>query len=438
MKFKFSFYLDKRFKYENGEHSIKVNCYSYSLKKQYHFRIKPLIFSDGSKFIVSCKNQKEFESVWLKKDKLDNFGEKIGETTVYGDKLKLRTILKDKQDQLNDIISKNNIITIADVKEAFYNYVKPVTFSTNVYTSFENYINDLKKFKTASSYRTTLNNIFRHNNPKLEPSKDLYKEYPFKFEQVTVEWLKQYEETRRKDGISVNSVAVCMRNIKAVYNNVASSHNHLLTIYPFGSPKRKLYQIPNEIKVGRKNSLDTAHVTKLMNFKSDNFYLQMARDYWIYSYINRGMNLKDIALLKKGQTEFYRHKTKDTAKKVIKGKIQSHPILDEIIDRHSGTGKYLFDIIEDDCSDEEMTKMVDNKTSRLNKQYKKLAKELDLPSGLSFQWARHSYSTNMIRGGININVISEQLNHTDIRTTQNYINSLVDEEESKINKILGL
>ena len=44
----------------------------------------------------------------------------------------------------------------------------------------------------------------------------------------------------------------------------------------------------------------------------------------------------------------------------------------------------------------------------------------------------------MIRGGININVISEQLNHTDIRTTQNYINSLVDEEESKINKILGL
>ena len=81
------------------------------------------------KFIVSCKNQKEFESVWLKKDKLDNFGEKIGETTVYGDKLKLRTILKDKQDQLNDIISKDNITAKSDE----HGSNKPFLKSLNLY-----------------------------------------------------------------------------------------------------------------------------------------------------------------------------------------------------------------------------------------------------------------------------------------------------------------
>ena len=434
-KFNYNFYLDIRKPLKSGKYSIKVYLFNSEAKQVTNFTIKKV-----SGIEVSA-SPKDWNDIWLNKDKKNSFGEVIGEKVVYGNKLQIRTILKSKQDIIDEIISRNNIFTNEDVKEAFTNYKKPVTYSTDVYTSFQNYIADLKsreKFKTATSYTTTLHNIFRHNNPKLEPSPEKFVMHPFKFEQVSVEWLKQYEKTRKNNGISVNSVAVCMRNLKAVYNNVKAHQEHLIPIYPFGSPKRKLYQIPTEKKVGRKNSLDTAHVTKLMNFKSDNFYLQMARDYWIYSYINRGMNLKDIALLKKGQTEFYRHKTKDTAKKVIKGKIQSHPILDEIIDRHSGTGKYLFDIIEDDCSDEEMTKMVDNKTSRLNKQYKKLAKELDLPSGLSFQWARHSYSTNMIRGGININVISEQLNHTDIRTTQNYINSLVDEEESKINKILGL
>ena len=55
-----------------------------------------------------------------------------------------------------------------------------------------------------------------------------------------------------------------------------------------------------------------------MEFKSDNWYLQMARDYWMFSYYARGMNLKDIALITKGQKEWIRAKTKFTTKRVIR------------------------------------------------------------------------------------------------------------------------
>ena len=424
MKFKFSFYLDKRFKYENGEHSIKVNCYSLAQKKQYHFRIKPVIFPDGSKFVVSCKSQKEFESVWIKKDKLDNFGEKVGETTVYGDKLKLRTVLKDKQDQLNDIISRDNITTIENVKDAFYNYVKPVNYSNNVYIAFESYIKKLgdeHRYSTATSYQTTLNNLRRYNN-----------NLPFMFEDVTVDWLELYDRNRRKV-VAVDSLGIDMRNLRAVYNSVKEDLAHLIKMYPF---KKGSYSIPKG--ESKNQSLNSDQIKTLLKFTSDNFYLQMARDYWVFSYINRGMNLTDVAYLEKGQKEFIRKKTEFTAKKVVKGKVQDHPTLDEITKRHSGTGKYLFDIIDDYDSPEVMHKKIKNKISSLNKQYKNLARLLNFPSSFSYQWARHSYSTNMIRSNVNIKAVSESMNHTSIRTTENYLDTLRDENEKNINKALGI
>ncbi len=424
MKFKFSFYLDKRFKLENDQYSIKVNCYSYSLKKQYHFRIKPVIFSDGSKFIVSCKSQKEFESVWLKKDKLDNFGEKIGETTVYGDKLKLRTVLKDKQDQLNDIISRENVITIADLKEAFYNYVKPVSYSNNVYLAFESYIKKLgdeHRYSTATSYQTTLNNLRRYNN-----------NLPFMFDDITVDWLGLYDRNRRKV-VAVDSLGIDMRNLRAVYNSVKDSFPHLVEKYPF---KKGSYSIPKG--ESKNQSLSSDQIETLLNFTSDNFYLQMARDYWVFSYYNRGMNLTDVAYLEKGQKEFIRKKTEFTAKKVVKGKVQDHPTLNEITKRHSGTGKYLFNIIDDYDAPDVKHKKIKNKISSLNKQYKNLARLLNYPSGFSYQWARHSYATNMMRGNVNIKAVSESMNHTSIKTTENYYDSLRDEGEKNINKELGL
>jgi len=63
-----------------------------------------------------------------------------------------------------------------------------------------------------------------------------------------------------------------------------------------------------------------------------------------------------------------------------------------------------------------------------------LAKELDLPDQLSFQWARHSYATNVYRSGVNLKAISETLGHSSLKTTENYLNSLTDENKKAIDE----
>lgn len=95
-------------------------------------------------------------------------------------------------------------------KRLFNKYVKPINVTSNVYDSFEIYIEKLQKenrWKSARSIQTTLHNIFRHNNPSLEPSKELYKKHPFKFEEVTVDWLGNFDRTRRQK-VSVSSLGI--------------------------------------------------------------------------------------------------------------------------------------------------------------------------------------------------------------------------------------
>jgi len=93
----------------------------------------------------------------------------------------------------------------------------------------------------------------------------------------------------------------------------------------------------------------------------------------------------------------------------------------DIISRHHGPGEYLFNAFSDGDSDKIIEKKLAVKLSSLAKQIKNIAKELELPPKFSFQYARHSYATEMIKGGISLKAISETMGHTNAITTENYI-----------------
>ena len=227
-KFNHNFYLDIRKPLKSGKYSIKVNLYDSELKQTSSFTIKKVAGIEVS------SSKKDWEDIWINKDKKDSFGEIVGETVVYGNKLEIRTILKAKQDILNEIISRDNIFTNESIKEAFNKYVKPINVTSNVYDSFEIYIEKLQKenrWKSARSIQTTLHNIFRHNNPSLEPSKELYKKHPFKFEEVTVDWLGNFDRTRRQK-VSVSSLGID-REISELYIILSRLHLHILKKYLF-------------------------------------------------------------------------------------------------------------------------------------------------------------------------------------------------------------
>ena len=124
-----------------------------------------------------------------------------------------------------------------------------------------------------------------------------------------------------------------MRNIKAVYNKVKKGDAYLLENYPFGSGKN-LYTIQEG--TARNVGLDKEGLKKIKNFKSDNLYLQEARDVFLFSFYFGGMNWKDLILLTPKNIDeeyFIRAKTKFTTKKETHIPIKINEVQKEIVER---------------------------------------------------------------------------------------------------------
>ena len=121
MRFKYTIVLDKRRKLQSGKYPIKVNIHSYTDNKNHYVSIQPLFTASG-KIEISCENQKEFDSVWTNRHKKDSFGNEIGETTVYGNKLELRNALKIKNDRLIALMEGASLLTLAEVKDLIKNW----------------------------------------------------------------------------------------------------------------------------------------------------------------------------------------------------------------------------------------------------------------------------------------------------------------------------
>jgi len=421
-KFNFNFYLDIREKLKSGLHSIKVNLYDKENKEAITFTIKKV------KGLEISASKDDWLDIWENKNKKDSFGDVTGERTVYGRKHEIRTILKAKQNILNEIIKREDIFNVNDVKKEFNSYTPPNVFVNDVYFLFDSYVKKLiteNRYKTASSYKTTLNNLKNYNN-----------NLPFRFNDISIDWLKSYDRNRRtnKNGnVSAGTLGIEMRNIRSVYNLAKKLNKSLQVNYPFGKDK---YIIPESD--GNNKGLEDEALKKLKDFKSDNWYLQMARDFWMFSYYARGMNLKDMAKLKIGQKEFIRSKTEFTTKKVIKIPFRINDKQKEIVKKYKGTGKYLLDIIDDRDSLEAQQKKINNKLSSVAKQLKNLVKILELPKEFSFIWARHTYATNVLKAGVNPKAISESLGHTSFKTSENYFNQLLKDSQDEIDDALEI
>ena len=61
--------------------------------------------------------------------------------------------------------------------------------------------------------------------------------------------------------------------------------------------------------------------------------------------------------------------------------------------------------------------------AQINKELKELASELGIESKVTTYVARHSFASVLKKSGVNVALISEALGHTDLKTTQIYLDS---------------
>jgi integrase len=241
--------------------------------------------------------------------------------------------------------------------------------------------------------------------------------------------LKEYEEWMLKQDYSKTTIGIYIRSLRAIFNEAAE--NKIIKkekCYPFG---KRRYQIPTSRNV--KKSLTLQDVGKIYKYIPDCDQESMAKDFWLFSYLANGMNCKDIALLKYRNIEeeyivFERAKTENSTRANPKSiSVFINEDIQGIITTRGNAdkspGNYIFPIMQHGITPLRQYELLELFIRSINEWMDKIRKKLKIERRVSTYVARHTFSTVMKRSGVSTEFIQEALGHTDIRTTENYLDS---------------
>lgn len=308
--------------------------------------------------------------------------------------------------------------------------------SKDVFFYMENYMEQLKnesRSGTENSYKCAYNSLKKFVKSKGRKI--------LSFADVTPDWLQNYETWMVSNGKSLTSTGIYLRSLRTILNIAVEEGILNREFYPFG--KRK-YTIPAGRNI--KKALTIQEIKSIVNFKTKTEAEQKAKDIWMLSYLCNGANMKDIALLRWKDMDskrivFVRAKTARTTKQDSKPIVVM--LLPEIMDiinkwgiRTNNPEDYIFRIINEKDSSEDVLKKVRQFIKTTNKYMKRIGKALELDLTLTSYSARHSFATVLKRSGAPIEFISESLGHKDLRTTENYLGSFEDGVKESFQKQL--
>lgn len=309
----------------------------------------------------------------------------------------------------------------------------------NVFDAFKNAIEDNKihgRIGNADNYKNSLSSLKKFNAVHKPANKDI-----LLFTEVTPGWLKKYEEYMKDNDKSTTTISMYLRAFRAIFNTSISSGDISGKLYPFGKEKSK-YKITKVRKV--KKALKQSDLKKLFEATGTPEQIR-AKDFFFFSYNCSGMNMKDIANLKYSQIDgnslkFFRKKTENTANEQTEISVFLTPFAHDVIKKYGNPStshnEYIFNIINKEMTAKEEQVAIKNFTRSINQGLKRLAKKIEIDENISTYYARHSFSTNAIRSGASMELVSEQLGHSNLKTTQNYFSGFEDDSIEDITKKL--
>ena len=167
---------------------------------------------------------------------------------------------------------------------------------------------------------------------------------------------------------------------------------------------------------------------------------RMARDYWMFLYLAGGMNMKDFCFLKWNNIgdefiTYVREKTKTTNAEHTSIKVALKPQTLSIINkwgvRSLQKDAYVFPHINDSMTEARKRQTYKQLTQVVNENMKRIAKKLEIDREITTYYARHSFATILKRSGVQVEMISELLGHSDIKVTRSYLDGFENEQIQK-------
>ncbi len=366
--------------------------------------------------------------------------EKINSPKLKDESLKKRKngILLEKTRADRIIVDLKNDFTFLNFEQLFFDLpIKRSTHKDDVYNFFEKHIKLLdgnNQLGYAESFTSTLNALKLYC-PTL------------KFKTITPTFLSEFEELMISRNKSITTVGIYMRNIRVIFN-LAIDEGHIKhEDYPFGKHSKKKYEIPSSRNI--KKALPEEDIKKIVELDNLSEAQEHARDIWVFSFLCNGMNVVDICHLKYKDLDgdfFTFLRVKTSGKQRIKTPIEVY-ITDkasQIISKWGNPVKekddYVFPFFSNGLTIKEKHKIVKNLTRSINYYMKKIATQLELNIKLTTYVARHSYCTILRDNGVNVSEISENVGHTTVATTANYLDRFSQNRKKNtaniINKIL--
>ncbi|HYH16850.1 MAG TPA: site-specific integrase, partial [Flavisolibacter sp.] len=250
------------------------------------------------------------------------------------------------------------------------------------------------------------------------------------FHDVDCAFLKGFESSLIRKGHSSTTVGIYCRHLRAVYNKAIELGIAKQEDYPF-----KKWVIPAGRNI--KKAMSFEQIKLVLNYEPASETEEKAKDFWLFSYLCNGMNMKDICRLKYKNLMnefivFNRSKTINTKRKDLKP-IQV-PVSDEakrIIERWGNKFEtketYIFPVLSANLAPIDERKKIQFFNRNISKHLKKIAQKLNIDVPLTNMSARHSFATVLKRKGVSTEFISESLGHTNLKTTESYLDSFTDD-----------
>ena len=233
-----------------------------------------------------------------------------------------------------------------------------------------------------------------------------------KFEDITKEWLKNFDKFMAKTAPSQNARNIHLRNIRAVFNDAID--DGITTCYPFR-------HVPIRPVATPKRNLKADELRTLFNYPAEEHALYYI-DIFKLMFMLIGINMVDLCRLKDIEGDriiFHRAKTKRLYS------IKVEPEAKEIIERHGGKD-WLIDVLDRYKDHNEFTRRMDRNLKKIGpvKRVGRGGKKVYSPlfPKLSTYWCRHSWAT-IASTDLDIpkDTISHALGHGNNTVTDIYI-----------------
>ncbi len=401
--------LDTRRKGKSGLYPVKIRIIHERKYKDYSVKSRlqtALSFARSKKAFDTMRKDYQFETYYSKL---------IGE--------------------VNDILLKLPEFTFDQFEER---YLKESNDWNDVYTAFEEQIENLfqeNREGYASSFRSTLTAIkyFRKNKP-------------LSFKDITSAWLKKFEAHLKNPpvgkvnanktplkGKSTSTIGVYMRNIRVLFNEALK--RGIKAEYPFRDYK------PPQAK-NKKRPLNIEQMSKIIAYDcKENQKLIYYRDLFLFSFYANGLNLADICHLKwanietDGQSFTFKREKNKNRENNEEISVTITPSIQKIIDtwciRSLSKDNFIFPVLNSTMDSKRQYAIVKQLNKQINKYINMIARDCGIDEILSFQYARHSFTSILKNTGTSAEYLKEALGHKNITTTQLYMSNFEDTERKK-------